>query len=484
MPRRIHSAPATVAAVVVIASSLFVAAPSGDPSTADREAARAGGNPEAEEQATDTALREIALADAREAGLDGRTGPIVTRPAPGWAGERLMGGGDDWEPAVAADPNGPYAYILFTRYGGKRACPSCPSPNIILRRSQDGGQTWHRAEFLCPCRGWGGQYDPIIEVVPDSGDVVAIWMNGFHVFFSRSADHGVTWSKAVSTYGDVQWNDKPVLAVSDDGRDVYVSLNGPVGGDPYAMQSHDGGVTWSQTKLVDSRRYYFAFDADVLSDGTVIFSESSLDYTAPGSAPTGEVHHHVFISRDEGQTWERQVVGGVPIGELCVADGCSPDFYLGHPVVTADRRGALTLLYDGAIEPRGPQRIWVRRSADVGRSWSNPRPLSQVGHNATSPSVEARRNGEVRAWYMEENAGPNSWNVWFRRSHDGGESWSDAVKISDAISGAAYKRPAGFYEVYGDYGEIAITADGSTIGVWGEGFSWFGPGGIWMNRTV
>jgi hypothetical protein len=107
--------------------------------------------------------------------------------------------------------------------------------------------------------------------------------------------------------------------------------------------------------------------------------------------------------------------------------------------------------------------------------------LSAGGHNATSPAVEATGDGNLRAWYMEENAGPNSWNVWYRRSGDGGASWSDPVKISDAISGAAYKRRAGFYEVYGDYGEIAITSTGRTIGAWGEGFSWIGPGGIWMN---
>ncbi len=55
------------------------------------------------------------------------------------------------------------------------------------------------------------------------------------------------------------------------------------------------------------------------------------------------------------------------------------------------------------------------------------------------------------------------------------------VLLSDAISGAAYKNANGFLEFYGDYGEIAITSRGKTIGVWGEGFSWVGPGGVWFN---
>jgi hypothetical protein len=43
-------------------------------------------------------------------------------------------------------------------------------------------------------------------------------------------------------------------------------------------------------------------------------------------------------------------------------------------------------------------------------------------------------------------------------------------------------RAAGFAEVYGDYGEIAITSAGKSIAAWGEGTSYDGPGGVWVNR--
>jgi hypothetical protein len=38
--------------------------------------------------------------------------------------------------------------------------------------------------------------------------------------------------------------------------------------------------------------------------------------------------------------------------------------------------------------------------------------------------------------------------------------------------------------VYGDYGEIAITSGGKAIGIWGEGASYSGPGGCWVNRQL
>ena len=39
-------------------------------------------------------------------------------------------------------------------------------------------------------------------------------------------------------------------------------------------------------------------------------------------------------------------------------------------------------------------------------------------------------------------------------------------------------------ESQGHYGEIAITNTGKTIGVWGEAFSYAGPGGAWFNRQT
>src|ERR1700752_3600487 len=111
-------------------------------------------------------------------------------------------------------------------------------------------------------------------------------MNGFNVMFTKSTNHGQTWSTPVKTYGSVSWNDKPVIAVSNDGTDVYVSFNGPTGGDAWVAQSHNGGASWSQVKIVDSTRYVFAFDADVAADGTVYFGESSLLYGGGGNKGT------------------------------------------------------------------------------------------------------------------------------------------------------------------------------------------------------
>jgi hypothetical protein len=483
-----------VSAVAVVALVVGVAAVYGplrapaetDPGRGGPKADE-GGAEEAAEQQEKTEKRNEAFEEARRQGKSGQVRLAAAPATSGWAGEIPMDTTwDDWEPAIAADPKASYIYVLATRYGAPKPCAgNCPTPWIALEVSTDNGLTWSEGKPLCACKG-SGQFDPIIEVVPSNGHVYALYMNGFNVLFTKSTDHGKTWSAPVATWGNVSWNDKPVIAMSDDGKDVYVSFNGPTGGDPWAVQSHDAGATWSQVKLVDSGRYFFAFDADVAPDGTVYLSESALVYTSAGKSGgvTDTIDHHVFISRNKGATWEDRLVASVQPGVVCDAAGCTPDFYTGHTALSVDGVGNVVLLYDGATTFEGLQTVSARKSTDKGVTWSSAVALSNAGENATAPAVESRATGDVRAFYYETSGGGNddAWNIWYRSSADGGTTWTAPVKISDSPGGAAYKTPAGFLEVYGDYGEIAITHRGKAIATWGEGLSYTGPGGVWINR--
>lgn len=475
----------------VVAIAVLVRAPSStergpkDRAGEERPGEARGGAEELQEQQGSTQERLEALRAARAAGRFGKRQRILAAPAAGWAGEQLMNvGTDDWEPAIAADPNAPYVYMIATRYAAKPCPGNCPSPWMALEISSDGGATWGPGAPLCACKG-SGQFDPIIEVVPNTGQVYALYMNGYNVVFTKSTNHGQSWSTPVKTYGQVSWNDKPVLAMSDDGQHVYVSWNGPNAGDPWVAQSHDGGATWTQTKLLDSTRYFFAYDADVLPNGWIVFSESAIDYGGQGSTPSGLVQHHAFVSKNQGGSWQDVIVDSVEIGEACVAAGCSSDFYIGHSGVAADAAGNLVMVYDGATTPGGKQLIFSRRSTDGGVTWSARTTLSLATEQSTAPTVESRGAGDVRVWFAQTNGGNHdAWNIWYRSSTNGGATWTSPVKISDASTGADYKTANGFQEFYGDYGEIAITNTGKTIGVWSEGFSYSGPGGAWFNRQT
>ena len=98
----------------------------------------------------------------------------------------------------------------------------------------------------------------------------------------------------------------------------------------------------------------------------------------------------------------------------------STDYYLGHSAVSADANGALVMLYDGATTAGGPQTVFSRRSTDAGASWSARTALSTAGVFSSFPAMESRGSGDVRVFYMQQDGGPDAWNVWYRGSTDGG----------------------------------------------------------------
>ncbi len=405
---------------------------------------------------------------------------VVTDSGVGWVGARPVGSipDDDWEPALATDTSAPYVYVLVTRINGEPACRNCPVPPIMLLISKDGGRTFGSARPLCTCRGVKEMFDPQIEVTA-GGTVYAAWMNDFHIVFSKSGDHGRTWTKPVPVYLPRRWSDKPILATDASGRDVYVAFNGPSVGDPYIARSHDFGDTWERpVKAVDATRYYFAGGGQVLPDGTIVFSEASERQNS-----TGTVKIHAITSTDEGATWNDVVVDVVQQQPPCASKGCPSAFYAAGTALAADANGDLVLLYQGALVPEGPQRMLVRRSSDGGATWSTRRALSPAGAIAAFPAAVATGAGDVRVWYMDDRRGPDAWNVWYRESVDGGRTWTAGERISDAVSGRPYLGPHGFAQPYGDYGEIAITSMGRTVAIWGAGKSYAGPGGAWFNRS-
>src|SRR3954452_16104947 len=76
----------------------------------DAEEQGKGGNPEAAEQAETTDKRLAAVAAAKANGTLGvDASALQGAPAQGWAGEYVVDRkADDWEPAVATDPNDPW----------------------------------------------------------------------------------------------------------------------------------------------------------------------------------------------------------------------------------------------------------------------------------------------------------------------------------------------------------------------------------------
>ena len=186
------------------------------------------------------------------------------------AAPRRLGGRDGPQPEgrTTGSPRSrptPQPVRLCPRDPVRRPKPvpgNCPSPWMALKISKDGGETWGGQRPLCACKG-SGQFDPIIEVVPDTGAVYAAYMNGYNVMFSESTDHGAHVDRAGQDLRQRRWNDKPVLAVSDDGQDVYIAGTDRRAAIPGSRSRTTPARTWTQTRSSSADRYFYAFDGDV-----------------------------------------------------------------------------------------------------------------------------------------------------------------------------------------------------------------------------
>lgn len=465
MRRALTAGIATLAAAVVLIVALR---------TPERERERAPG------KADSVSRRSLAA----EQGVDMEAlaaVPSKSALAPGFDSERVWGTWNDWEPAIAADPVAPYVYQMTTRYNGTAPCKGCRGPWIVFRRSADGGATWGPDKYLTARKG--AFNDPEVEVAED-GTIYAAYLDGYNpgVSFIKSTNRGDTWSAPIAlTQGasPPAWSDKPILAVSADGQDVYVGLNSS---DSYIVASHDRGASFGNpVKTNSDGRYWFHTGGAVAPDGTAYFGavDYSQDYT-------GDSHVNVLRSDDGGQSWTTTRLDSSAQMPGCAwAAGCYLGFLGPSAALAVDAAGRVMVAYHAGDSPGAAQRMYVRTSTD-GTSWSARTEVGSGagGVNHAFPALAAGPvAGDFRLAFQDDrNGSQTAWNTWYRRTSNGGASWSAALRISDKGSGASYKAAAGYRFPYGDYFEIAVDSSGMAHALWGEGASYDGPGGTWYTR--
>jgi hypothetical protein len=335
-------------------------------------------------------------------------------------------------------------------------------------------------QLVAPINKW--QADPQVQVAGD-GTVFVAWLDGpdWTSKLIKSSDHGATWSTPVVIAPSLRWTDHPWLLVSPDGQDVYVGLNMD---DSYVVTSHDGGQTFGipvKTNPPTRGHWWDANGAALAPDGRPYFVVINffLDYRGPAEI-------NVITSRDRGATWQTTLVDiSAPPPGCNEAAGCTYGFLSSTAGLAIDRSGQLLLAYHAGQVAKEPQRMFVTTSND-GVSWSLQLQISQSNDGASNgfPSVAAGPStGDFRVvWQGNENGNPRGWNTYYRRTTDGGQSWSEITKLSDRTSGAPYKTSAGYFFPYGDYLSLSVDGQGRNHVIWGEGSSYEGSGGVWYAR--
>jgi hypothetical protein len=393
----------------------------------------------------------------------------------GFESERLWGPerANHWEPVTAADPrpHSPWVYQMTTDQ----------RPDYLLfRASNDGGRTFGPTHHICR-RGTKVpfQYDPQIAVDND-GQIDIACLDGFRpgVVFSRSRDHGATWTKNVRLDDSLKYSDKPTLAISNDGKNVYVSYN--TGYALYVSSSHDYGASWSApVKATAAHYWYYSYGGVVAPNGSVWFAVDG----ETGKNQTGAGHIELVTSSDGGAGWQEISFGLTHEGAPCREKNCYPDFFTGENTVAADRASNMIFVFAKNDRKQGPNSLYCSRSNDRGVHWSEPVRINSAG-NSTSPALAAYGTRDFRLVWQDSRNGEHAWNTWFAQSDDGGVTWTSPLRLSNRRNGAPYKHAGGYDFPFGDYLGLSVDAEGVNHVIWGEGSAVYVPGGTWWTRGV
>ena len=345
----------------------------------------------------------------------------------------ILGGVTATPGALAAMQKGPY--ILHAR-GGKLT--KVPVEKIALPRDPQG-----HVQRLC------------LVDAPD-GTVYAAQ----HTILSKSTDGGRTWEhlgRDPTPFGG--WR----LQFTEDGTMLNVG-----GGAPHAVwASEDEGETWERIGQIHARSSgttELGFSVTRLADGTLLVpvlhreAQTSEDYS---TVLSGANICHIYRSADGGRTFSRHSILGdwchevnvvaLPSGRLLAVIRYQRGYLPDDPSDLGERTGARAF---GSGFPY--KHVFLADSADGGRTWTRPRPLTTVFGQCYGSGMGL---SDDRVVVVHDHRYPR--NVAGARamvSCDGGRTWEDEVYY------LCHGDAAGYAATVSLDGEQMLTLAGSCYG--------------------
>ncbi len=291
---------------------------------------------------------------------------------------------------------------------------------------------------------------------PATGNVYAAWSD-FHgtgcneILFSRSTDHGATFSQPLKISSGICSNQGPSIVIGTSGQ-VDVGWIGTTGGSKAGAPGAVNGAAFV----------------------------SSADFGQTFSKAQIVVNYTPFTSGQYSGNGAREC-GDAPFN--CPTGFTFPRFDLAAPYLAADNvHGTLVMAFQAA-QSSGQGQIESVFSTNGGSTWSSTALLApaSTGHQFF-PFLTASAGRVSAIWYDSRGdanyaatrapcnnaSGQTSacLNVRYAESADGGKTWGSSIQVDDTPTNLNYEQFGGrLVPFFGDY--ITVAAQGNTIGaVW------------------
>ncbi|HEC82154.1 MAG TPA: exo-alpha-sialidase [Thermoplasmatales archaeon] len=288
------------------------------------------------------------------------------------------------------------------------------------------------------------------------------WHNEFDskIYYRHSLDNGKTWSEPVCLTPNSTTAIYPVVAVN--ATIVHVAWKDYRNGNPeiYYRRSVDNGQSWSEVQRItyNSSRKNNIYDVGIVVDGSNVYLVWK-DYRSGSS--------EVFFKKsvDNGESWgsdQRLTYDYTPSYAPCMAVNgeniyiawedwghrsniCfmkssnagvnwTEKIFLTENVTAGDSEHPSLAVWENKVylvwqdTRTGNSEIYFKKSIDYGESWNETRRITDNTTVRFNPKIGVY--GE-RLVIVGQGKEEGRFIIWYMTSDDGGENWSDPVKLTD-----------------------------------------------------